>query len=225
MAVFKELLTKTGAIKLGTNLPVERPMLVVVENTHPALKHGGYSATTILPGEDAAAFEKLHRDLIAELSPKGVLEEDIVAELAHLMWRKQNLAIFGRAERARERREAIRSQRAKDTLAEKNAAKSQLSERLRYSLELNPAEREAAAQAADELARAELGEDYELAKIAEVATVDHLLRNLAVQDRLDAMIDKCLKRLLFVRGLKSLPAASPQPTQQPPALPGPSKAA
>jgi len=202
-------------------------MLTVVQNAHPALKHGGYSATTILPGEDAAAFEKLHRDLIAELSPKGVLEEDIVAEMAHLMWRKQNLAIFGRAERARERREAIRSQRAQDTLAEKNAAKSRLSERLRYSLELNPAEREAAAQAADELARTELGEDYELAKIAEVATVDRLLRDLAVQDRVDAMIDKCLKRLLFVRGLKSLPAASapPQPTQQPPALPDQSKAA
>jgi hypothetical protein len=202
-------------------------MLVVVENTHPALKHGGYSATTILPGEDAAAFEKLHRDLIAELSPKGVLEEDIVAEIARLMWRKQNLATLGRAERARERREAIRSQRAKDALAERNAANSRLSERLRYAVELSPAEREAAAQAADELARAELGDDYELAKIAEIATVDRLMRDLGVRDRLDAMIDRCLKRLLFVRGLKSLPAASapPQPAQQRPALPGPSKAA
>jgi hypothetical protein len=169
---------------------------------HPALKHGGYSATTILPGEDAAALEKLHRDLIAELSPKGVLEEDIVAEIAHLMWRKQNLAICGRAERAHARREAIRSQRLADALAERDAARSRLAEHLRYSPELNPAEREAAAQAADELARAELGEDYGLAKIAEIATVDGLLRDLAVQDRLDTMIDKCLKRLLFVRGLK-----------------------
>jgi hypothetical protein len=203
-------------------------MLVVVENAHPALKHGGYSATTILPGEDAAAFENLHRALIGELSPKGVLEEDIVAEIAHLMWRKQNLATLGRAERARERREAIRSQRAKDTLAEKNAAKSGLSERLRYSLELNPAEREAAAQAADELARTELGDDYELAKIAEIATVDRLVRDLAVQDRLDAMIDKCLKRLLFARGLKSLSTASssaPPPIPEPRAISGPTKAA
>src|SRR5262245_30844197 len=139
------------------------------------------------------------------------------------MWRKQNIATLGRAERARKRREAIRSQRAKDALAERNAAKSRLSERLRYLPGLKPAEREAAAQAADELARAELGDDYELAKIAEIATVDGLLRDLGVQDRLDAMIDKCLKQLLFVRGLKSLPAASvpPQPDQRPPALPGP----
>ena len=35
------------------------------------------------------------------------------------------------------------------------------------------------------------------------------MRDLEVQDRLDAMIDKCLKRLLFLRGLKSISASSP----------------
>jgi hypothetical protein len=34
-------------------------MLTRVQKTHPALKHGGYAATTILPGEDPTAFEKL----------------------------------------------------------------------------------------------------------------------------------------------------------------------
>jgi hypothetical protein len=32
-----------------------------VNKVHPALKHAGYSTTTILPGESAAEFEKLHR--------------------------------------------------------------------------------------------------------------------------------------------------------------------
>src|SRR4051794_38402872 len=59
--------------------------------THPALKHAAYSSTTLLPGEDKAAFEKLHRDLIAELVPVGALEEGIVADIASLLWRKQNL--------------------------------------------------------------------------------------------------------------------------------------
>jgi hypothetical protein len=41
-----------------------------------------------------------------------------------------------------------------------------------------------------------------------------LLSDLAVEERLDALIDKCLKRLLFLRGLKSL--AQPQtPTPAP----------
>jgi len=34
--------------------------------------------------------------------------------------------------------------------------------------------------------------------------MDHLLQDLAVVERLDAMVDKCLKRLLLLRGLKSL---------------------
>ena len=36
------------------------------DRTPPALKHGAYSATAILPGESQAEFEKLHRDTIAE---------------------------------------------------------------------------------------------------------------------------------------------------------------
>ena len=55
----------------------------------PALKHGAYSGTTLLPGEDPAAFEKLHADLVTELTPVGPLEEDIVVTIARLAWRKQ----------------------------------------------------------------------------------------------------------------------------------------
>jgi hypothetical protein len=35
-----------------------------------------------------------------------------------------------------------------------------------------------------------------------------LMSSLALEDRLDGLIDKCLKRLLFVRGVKSVSAAS-----------------
>ena len=37
-----------------------------------------------------------------------------------------------------------------------------------------------------------------------IATLEGLMREWEVEERLGAMIDKCLKRLLFVRGLKSL---------------------
>jgi hypothetical protein len=32
-----------------------------INKTHSALKHGGYAATIILPGEDPAEFAQLHR--------------------------------------------------------------------------------------------------------------------------------------------------------------------
>jgi hypothetical protein len=66
-------------------------MSVQSKKYHPAIKHAGYSATTILPGESQAEFEKLHRDLIEELEPAGPLESDIVATIARLVWRKKNI--------------------------------------------------------------------------------------------------------------------------------------
>ncbi len=75
------------------------------------LKDAGYATTSILPGENAAEFEKLHRDLIAELIPNGVLEDDIIATMAHLVWRKQNLATFRIADLARKRCKQITRRR------------------------------------------------------------------------------------------------------------------
>ena len=64
---------------------------------------------------------------------------------------------------------------------------------------------------------------YELVEIGEIASVDQLMKDLEVQDRLDAMIDKCLKRLLFLRGLKSISSASTSAPRE--RLAAPSKAA
>ena len=60
----------------------------------PALKHGGYASVSVLPGENKAEFERLHQDLIAEYAPNGASEDDIVATMARLFWRKQNLGTF-----------------------------------------------------------------------------------------------------------------------------------
>jgi hypothetical protein len=156
--------------------------------------------------------------------PQGTLECDVVATLARLLWRKQNLATFRVAELAQEYRRAIQSERIAEALAEKHRLSFLPSD----LAALEPYEREAAIQAAEAQARKELGEAYEFVEIGETATVDRLLRDLGVEDRLDAMIDKCLKRFLFLRGLKSLPtafsSASP-PVSEPQLIPGPTKAA
>jgi hypothetical protein len=52
--------------------------------------------------------------------------------------------------------------------------------------------------------RKELGDTYDSVKLGKTPTFDHLLNELAVEERLDAMIDKSLKRLMHVRGVKSL---------------------
>jgi hypothetical protein len=62
---------------------------------------------------------------------------------------------------------------------------------------------------ADRQVRQELGEIYSLIDIGELATIEGLMNELNVSERLDALIDKCLKRLLMVRGVKSLSLTSP----------------
>jgi len=51
-------------------------------------------------------------------------------------------------------------------------------------------------------------QDFELAEIADDLTTANLQNELALIDRLDAMIDRAIKRVLMVRGIKSL-AVSP----------------
>src|SRR5262245_17940288 len=175
-------------------------MSVRLKKPHAAYKHGAYSATAVLPGEDEDAFEELHHKIIAELAPVGALEQDLVGTIARLLWRKQNLAILRIVEFARAHEVELRAERPFFR-----------TERL-----LNQT-------------REALGEEYELVEISETATVDRLLEDLQFEERLDASIDKCLKRLLFLRGVKSLSSAAssapPQPVPGPPRIPGPTKVA
>jgi hypothetical protein len=92
-----------------------------------------------------------------------------------------------------------------------------------YFEEVDPVLLKEATQAADYQSRKELGDAYELVEMGDSATVECLLKELEVQDRLDTMIDRCLKRLLFARGIKSISAApSAAPLKR---VAGPSRAA
>jgi hypothetical protein len=88
-------------------------MSVHVKKFHAALKHGAFSATTILPGEDPIAFKKTHEDIIAELAPDGALEDDVVWTIAHLVWRKKNLATPRIAELALEHESRLQTQKTR----------------------------------------------------------------------------------------------------------------
>jgi hypothetical protein len=217
-----------------TPASAKRSMPVRVKKIHPALKHGGYAATVLLPGESIDEFEKLRRDLIANFTADGALEGDIVEDLAGRLWRKQNRATFRAAEVARQHYNAIVSRefdklRASDLTEEEEDEEKfvhewyGITEEKEIRRKAMLAEREKAIRAADDIARNELGDLYELAKMADTVTVACLMEDLAVEERLDAAIDKCLKRLLSVKGLKSISASSS--SAPPNRITGPSEAA
>jgi hypothetical protein len=137
------------------------PMSSQVKKLHAALKHGAFSATAVLPGENLAAFKELHQKVIAYLDPVGPIEDDIAWTVTRLLWRKQNLPTFRLAELALEYAAAIRREKAPTLMEE--------------SLEIEIPQRLAALQAAEDQARKELGDRYALVEIGETATVDRLL--------------------------------------------------
>jgi hypothetical protein len=149
--------------------------------------------------------------LIAEYSPNGLHENDIVATMARLLWRKQNLKTLRIAELARRHLEQVMPQ-VEAFLRPSKANDSAGSDA--------PSAIETAIRGAEDQTREEFGEAYELVELGEAATVECLMNDLNVQERLEAMIDKCLKRLLFVRGLKSISAPPSLPPAKP--LSGPS---
>jgi hypothetical protein len=172
--------------------------------THPALKHAGYCAATILPGEDAAAFNRLHQKVVAEFNPAGPLEESIVADMARLMWRKENLATYQLAPRIKEYCEQIALKNVKAAPPKSCLSMDEFDGSPEYQEQL----REATGMAERQV-RLELGEICSLMDIGELATIAGLMNELNVIERLDGLIDRCLKRLLMVRGVKSLSLTSP----------------
>jgi hypothetical protein len=64
---------------------------------------------------------------------------------------------------------------------------------------------------------------HKLIEVGRAATFDGLTEEIEIQERLDAAINRCLKQLLMVRGVKSVAAAPP--SASPKRITGPSKAA
>ena len=184
-----------------------------VSRVHPALKHGAYSAMGVLPGENRAEFEKLHRELVNEFSPSGALENDIVDDMVRLLWRKNNLRTLNIAKFARDRYTAIFNANVDSdfpTLGEFDR--------------IDPVKHEEQMRAAEDQAQKELGDTYELITAGEAATFDGLAKESDIRERLGVALSRCLKQLLLVRGVKSI-SETPLSTSRPKRIAGPSKAA
>lgn len=53
-----------------------------------AIAHGAYSALVVLPGEDAAEFNRLEQGLSADFNPRNQVEGALVRDVAVLLWKK-----------------------------------------------------------------------------------------------------------------------------------------
>jgi hypothetical protein len=214
-----------------------------------SLKHGAFSEELILPGEDRAEFDELHRLLIEEWQPTGPVELDAVATLAKLIWRKRRVALFQRNEMQRARQRAAAAEKRRELLEEhislmrtaieefkvhsRPMTEEQFDESFfklpsacvdealreahlrQLDVKEDPNERIAAIMMTIELNVIPLYESrchqakneseiIEPVRIDEILGEDFLIRELALHERIDAMIDRATKRLIQTKAFKDL---------------------
>jgi hypothetical protein len=155
----------------------------------PALKHGAFAATTILPGKSETEIQKIARkhNRRAQSGRCSRTRNRLFPGSPHLA--KRALGDFLESEHAQARFTNIQ-------MSLQDTGVTDLFEESR--------------PAADKRARQELGEAYDLVEIGEGVTLDGLARQLAILERLDRSIEADYKRLLLLRGVKSLSVA-PKP--------------
>jgi hypothetical protein len=82
----------------------------------------------------------------------------------------------------------------------------------------NPEELAALRKSVEKQVRTELGPAIELVEIGDVATIEHFEKELGIRERIHGMIARLEKRLLFLRGIKSISSSSAVSSSQPPLL-------
>ena len=129
--------------------------------------------------------------------------------MVRLLWRKNNLRTLNIAKFARDRYSAI--------------VNANVDSDFPPMAIVDPVKREEQMHAAEDQAQKELGEAYEFIAAGEAATFEGLMKELDIEGRLDAAMSGCLKKLLLVRGVKSI-SETPLPTSRPKRIAGPKAA-
>lgn len=159
-----------------------------------ALKHGAFSEVLILPGEDPAAFEELKRRLFAEYNVSGCSEEKTMTSIAKAMWQLQRLGLYEHVQHLRAR--GPDSANRKGSIAEAFKAKYGMPVTDVPTVPDEPAEK-----TNDEL----------LLELGKLVTLDHLDKELDVENKLQAKIDRLFKRLYQIKAMKSLAGSTLAP--------------
>jgi hypothetical protein len=198
-----------------------------------AHKHGVFSATAILPGEDKREFEKLHAAVIKEWRPVGATEQDAVLSIAKAVWRKRRVQKFLEVQLKRNTVDPahpsynvknavsallVNLHHSPDTAYDDYAHQYLHPEKIKYLNEKYPSERfsstsERAVAIANELRSLLEVPTYFAPAFQQIDQLFHTATNfsddmfkqeLALDERLDAMIDRAVKRLIQTKAMKQM---------------------
>jgi hypothetical protein len=61
------------------------------DRRHNAIKHGAFAKALVILNENKDDFDELHQSCVKELKPSGLMEEELVLTIAKYMWRKRRI--------------------------------------------------------------------------------------------------------------------------------------
>ena len=206
---------------------------------HNALKHGVFVRELFILDENQKDFNDLHNGCIKELKPSGAMEEEVVLAIAKYMWRKRRVDRLFIQEAKRLGQHPAIEDLNKVSYIDKfievglpcsfvSRIVNQLPETVRLKIQKLPRAKnefddEWIRQVKNQLRRSKVAiahplsvqpEDSTLLALAASAIRELTAKQVELEDRLDMMIDKALKRLATLKAFKQVMAfqeASPPP--------------
>jgi hypothetical protein len=209
-----------------------------------AYKHGAFSRTAIVPGEDLDEFEELYSDLIEDVSAVGVLEEHAVLTIARAMWRQRRAQKFIQIEvllnssnpdhpgynEYESLAAFVSSLRAVPDDFDHFANRLLDAELVKYlNVKFPLSKYKSSQERADavikeiesvRMPKANLtsdprAEDVRLMRSSRTFTADFFDKELRLDERLDTMIDRAVKRLLQMKAAKQMQMFGQTRTERP----------
>jgi hypothetical protein len=199
-----------------------------------SVKHGAFAKVAIFPDEDPVEFQGLRSSLVDDVKPDGPIEEDAVTTMATCLWRKRRMQVHiaaKLAERQNNRQQAARLALGalglepdgiarvlrscvadiRERIEQKfpratYATESEWSNAVRQHLEvvlrseLVPPD----AEAVPEAQPFDLSAFFYTPGPTEISDLELIETELKTIERLDAEIDRALKRLLQTKAAKQL---------------------
>jgi hypothetical protein len=150
-----------------------------------------------LPGEEPEAYEKLNKSLFAEYNVSGCSEESTMTSIAKTMWQLQRLGIYEHVQYLRARGGPQSFANGKNPIGEaidQFMAKRGLSFRKDSASDAPTVPEQPKEKSNDEL----------LLELGNLVTLDHLDKELDVENKLMAKLDRLFKRFFQIKAMKPL---------------------
>ena len=151
-----------------------------------------------MPGEDPAAFEKLKQRLFAEFNVSGCSEELTMTSIAKTMWQLQRLRVY-------EHVQFLRAQGSSSPYPDglKNSINEVIDKFMAKHGLIAPDDSSAKAPT-EEAPPKEKTTDELLLELGDFVSLGHMDKELEVENKLMAKLDRLLKRFFQIKTMKSL---------------------